>query len=131
MEVITKFKSQTLTKRRLLHERLMQRHGENSRVACIIDRLHADDPAIEGHKILVSADESFGSLIGNHLTHKVKLDAHQSLFYLIRDTLVSPSDVMGTLYEKYKDDDGFLYIVYTTENTFGVTNWQNEKNMVN
>jgi GABA(A) receptor-associated protein len=27
--------------------------------------------------------------------------------------------LMRTIYEQYKDDDGFLYIVYSGENTFG------------
>ncbi len=26
---------------------------------------------------------------------------------------------MSTLYEKYKDDDGFLYVKFSGENTFG------------
>jgi GABA(A) receptor-associated protein len=26
---------------------------------------------------------------------------------------------MGHIYEKYKDEDGFLYITYSGENTFG------------
>lgn len=26
---------------------------------------------------------------------------------------------MSTIYEQYKDDDGFLYVLYSGENTFG------------
>lgn len=26
---------------------------------------------------------------------------------------------MSTIYEQYKDEDGFLYVVYSGENTFG------------
>lgn len=26
---------------------------------------------------------------------------------------------MSTIYDQYKDDDGFLYVVYSGENTFG------------
>jgi len=29
------------------------------------------------------------------------------------------SDLLGNIYEKNRDDDGFLYIKYTGENTFG------------
>lgn len=33
----------------------------------------------------------------------------------------SPSSLtMGQLYEKEKDEDGFLYVAYSGENTFGV-----------
>ena len=33
--------------------------------------------------------------------------------------LVTPSSTITTIYDKYKSDDGFLYITYANENTFG------------
>lgn len=30
---------------------------------------------------------------------------------------------MGSIYEENKDEDGFLYIAYSGENTFGHLNW--------
>ena len=31
----------------------------------------------------------------------------------------SYDNVFGEIYEKYKDDDGFLYVIYSRENLFG------------
>ena len=30
------------------------------------------------------------------------------------------SSTMGAIYEEHKDEDGFLYIAYSGENTFGM-----------
>jgi len=30
------------------------------------------------------------------------------------------SSTMGSIYEEHKDEDGFLYIAYSGENTFGM-----------
>ena len=50
---------------------------------------------------------------------RIKLDNSQSIFFLI-DNRVCPSNTsMGQIYRDNKDPDGFLYIVYTSENTFG------------
>ena len=33
--------------------------------------------------------------------------------------LLKPSHVLDDIYEKHKDEDGFLYLVYTEENIYG------------
>ena len=38
---------------------------------------------------------------------------------LIPFCFVSPASLMSTVYEEEKDEDGFLYITYSGENTFG------------
>lgn len=47
------------------------------------------------------------------------LTSADSIYLFSNDTLLSPSETMYTTYCKYKDIDGFLYIYYTSENTFG------------
>ena len=33
--------------------------------------------------------------------------------------LLKPSHILDDIYEKHKDEDGFLYLVYTEENIYG------------
>lgn len=33
--------------------------------------------------------------------------------------LVTAAAMMSAIYEEYKDEDGFLYMTYSSENTFG------------
>jgi len=40
-------------------------------------------------------------------------------FLFVEDVLPPSSALMSQIYEKHKDSDGFLYITYSGENTFG------------
>ena len=37
----------------------------------------------------------------------------------INNELVTASNLVFEVYDKYKDEDGFLYVMYTDENVFG------------
>ena len=50
---------------------------------------------------------------------RIKLEASQALFVTVNSVLESSNTMISELYETQKDEDGFLYIVYTSENTFG------------
>jgi GABA(A) receptor-associated protein len=50
---------------------------------------------------------------------RIKLEQQQALFLFINNTVPMMSCLVKELYEKHKDEDGFLYINYTEENTFG------------
>jgi hypothetical protein len=40
-------------------------------------------------------------------------------FRLTHPVFLQFSSTMGAIYEEHKDEDGFLYIAYSGENTFG------------
>ena len=50
---------------------------------------------------------------------RISLEPSQSLFVMINNKLVPIGKTLGELYEDEKNEDGFLYMVYTSENTFG------------
>ena len=67
-------------------------------------------------------------LVGSHLTCgqfmyiirvSLKLPAEKAIFMMINGLIPSNTDVMRELYEKYRDNDGFLYVTYSSENIFG------------
>ena len=53
------------------------------------------------------------------LREKIKLSPDQSIFLYSGKTLPSTSETMGQAYHKCKDDDGFLYMTFSPESTFG------------
>jgi GABA(A) receptor-associated protein len=53
------------------------------------------------------------------LRKRIKLEAQEALFLFINETMPNSSDIIKTIYERYAHEDGFLYITYSTENTFG------------
>ena len=50
---------------------------------------------------------------------RLKLNQETALFVLYNGNLLPSSSVMSDIYDTYKNNDGYLYAVYTNENTFG------------
>lgn len=49
----------------------------------------------------------------------IKVQQETAIFILINNTLISNSTLLSDVYNQFKDTDGFLYVTYTGENTFG------------
>ena len=80
---------------------------------------HRNDlPNIDKQKYLVPSDFTLAQFM-LIIRQRLKLNADEGLFLLIKDTFVSASILMSHLYSLYKDEDGFMYIQYCKENTFG------------
>jgi GABA(A) receptor-associated protein len=50
---------------------------------------------------------------------RIRVSDSEALFIFINCNLVPSSKTMGEIYSSEKDTDGFLYVTYTNENTFG------------
>jgi GABA(A) receptor-associated protein len=50
---------------------------------------------------------------------RIKLDSSQAIFLMINNSLCPSNTNIGEIYEDNHDEDGFLYITYSSENTFG------------
>ena len=54
---------------------------------------------------------------------KITIDSKHAIFIFVKshlgDVLVPIGSNVLEIYDLYKNDDGILYIIYTTENTFG------------
>ena len=54
------------------------------------------------------------------LRKRIKISNEESFFLFINDNiLVSSSQTVSNVYSSYKNEDGFLYLTYCNENTFG------------
>ena len=75
-------------------------------------------PIIDKKKYLVPTDLTMGQFL--HVIRKrIHLSPELALFVFIDNTMPSCSFLISTIYENHKDADGFLYITYSGENTFG------------
>ena len=50
---------------------------------------------------------------------RIKLQANEALFILVNNVLQPSNKSIQEIYEDHKDVDNFLYIIYSSENTFG------------
>ncbi|CAI0498577.1 unnamed protein product, partial [Linum tenue] len=68
-------------------------------------------------KVIVEKAER--SEIPNIDKKKIKLSAEKAIFIFVDNVLPPTGAIMSSIYEEKKDEDGFLYVTYSGENTFG------------
>ena len=73
---------------------------------------------IDRHKFLVPIDLTVGQFL-YVIRKRMKLDKGAALFIFVNNVLPAYSQLISSTYEQSKDEDGFLYITFSSENTFG------------
>ena len=73
---------------------------------------------IDKQKYLVPQDMSLGQFM-YVIRKRIRLQPNEALFVLVNNSLIPSNKSLQEIYESNKDTDGFLYIVYSSENTFG------------
>jgi len=75
-------------------------------------------PDIDKNKFLVPLDITLGTFI-SVIRKRINLAPEKALFIFINNVLPPLTSLMSNLYDDFKDPDGFLYIYYNGESTFG------------
>ena len=92
------------------------------RIPIIIEKLvNKNDtviPTIDKNKYLVPKDLTIGQLI-YVIRKRLKLTAEKAIFVFCSGNILRSDALISQEYDKYKDKDGFLYILYSGESTFG------------
>jgi len=110
---IKEFKKQKLEKRIKISENIKLKY--NDRVPIIIDSINFK---LDKHKYIVPKDMIIGNFI-QMIKTKISLLPEQSIFLLCNNRLLNGSDIINIIYDKYKEEDNFLYIIISLENVFG------------
>lgn len=113
------FRSLPLAERQRQHARVAQIHPD--KVPLILERApSASVPVLPLSKYLVPRDYTVAALLG--LIRERTAVAHdQALFVYVCGTVPASNATFGALYDAYRDPDGFLYVVYTGESSFGAS----------
>ncbi|KAJ0048469.1 hypothetical protein Pint_15894 [Pistacia integerrima] len=72
----------------------------------------------ENYRYLVPADLTVGQFV-YVIRKRIKLSAEKAIFIFVDNVLPPTGAIMSAIYEEKKDEDGFLYVTYSGENTFG------------
>jgi len=108
----------TFEKRRSESSMVLTKYKDRIPIICEKSNMTDDIPNIDKKKYLVPRDFKFGQF-SLMLRKRLKLSPEKALFIFVNNTLVPTHELMSNIYEKYKDEDGFLYCNYCSENTFG------------
>ncbi|KAE8785502.1 autophagy-related protein 8a [Hordeum vulgare] len=95
------------------------REKYSDRIPVIVEKAGKSDiPDIDKKKYLVPADLTVGQFV-YVVRKRIKLSAEKAIFIFVKNTLPPTAALMSAIYEENKDEDGFLYMTYSGENTFG------------
>lgn len=73
---------------------------------------------LDKKKYLVPADLTCGQFV-YVIRKRLTLPAEKAIFLFINGSIPCSTHTMITLYDQFKDNDGFMYIQYSDENVFG------------
>eukprot|EP01113_Clastostelium_recurvatum_P044283 TRINITY_DN745_c0_g1_i3.p1 TRINITY_DN745_c0_g1~~TRINITY_DN745_c0_g1_i3.p1 ORF type:complete len:123 (-),score=24.78 TRINITY_DN745_c0_g1_i3:118-486(-) len=106
-----------LDKRKEVADRIKSKYSD--RIPVIVEKAPKSDvPDIDKKKYLVPSDITVGKFVYEIRKH-MKLSPEKAIFLFVNNTIPPTAALMSQIYERYKDEDGFLYITYSGENTFG------------
>jgi GABA(A) receptor-associated protein len=107
-----------LDKRKSEAERIRAKYPDRVPVICEKADRSSEIPDIDKKKYLVPADLTVGQF--HYVIRKrIKLAPEKALFLFCANSIPPNAALMSTVYEEQKDDDGFLYVQYSGESTFG------------
>ena len=113
-----KFKSMhSFNDRKEEYLRIKSKHPNKIPVIC--EKHHNSSlPQNDKQKYLVDPDLTLGHFM-YVIRKRIKLDPSQAIYMFIQGKIPSSNETIQSIYHNYFDEDGFLYMSYTNEDTFG------------
>jgi GABA(A) receptor-associated protein len=101
----------------LQSEKIMNKYPD--KIPVIVRKFkNTDLPDINKSKYIVPKDMNFRNFV--YIIRKnVKISSEKAIFITINGRLCPSNSTLGEIYDNMKNDDGFLYMEYSSENTFG------------
>jgi len=107
----------TFEKRKNEAMRIREKYPD--RIPVIVEKSKNNNiPDIDKHKFLVPSDLTMGQFI-YIIRKRLNIQPEQAIFIFINNTLPPSAEIISNIYKTSKDTDGFLYVLYSGESTFG------------
>lgn len=90
----------------------------SDRIPIIVEKKKDTIQTIDKRKFMVPRTLTMSQFVFV-IRKRLKLKSTEAIFVFCNNRLVNQSTLMSDIYESDKDDDGFLYLIYDFENTFG------------
>jgi GABA(A) receptor-associated protein len=117
-EYLSAFSAMPFYRRRAIAEKIRSMYPD--RVPMILSRRDHRVPEAPKIKYLVPCDMTLGGF-ANQLRSMIRVTRDTALFLLVSEAekLVPMSTTFAHIYHRYANADGFVYISYAGESTFG------------
>ena len=112
-------KERTFDQRLFESTRIRQKYPE--RFPVIVEKKPGSDiDGIDKRKYLVPNDLTVGQFV-YVIRKRIKLSPEKAIFVFVNNTLPPTAASISQIYLDNVEEDGFLYVMYSGENTFGNT----------
>lgn len=116
-QYIRDFQACTLEARKADSQRLLDKYPD--RCCIIVGKNDKSDICdIPKHKFLVPRGLTMGQF-QYVIRKKIECRPEQGVFMFVKNKLPQISQTVGNVFEENKAEDGYLYLIYSGENTFG------------
>ena len=103
-------------KRKEEAKRILEKYPD--RVPVICERIATNIPQVDRKKYLCPGDLSLANFM-YVIRKRMHLTPEKALYLFVNDKMIPCSSLLSTVYDAEKAEDGFLYINYAGESTFG------------
>lgn len=116
---MNKFKKQhSLEKRQEESKRIKEKY-DNRVPLIVLKDTKSNLPDIDRYKFLAPHDITLGQFM-YVVRKRIKINDNETLYFFVNENvLVNTSQSISAIYNTHKDEDGFLYLTYCSENVFG------------
>ena len=73
---------------------------------------------MDKRKYLIPMDLTVGQFV-YVIRKRITIPSDKAIFIFVNNTLPPTAALMSAVYEQHRDEDGFMYMMYSGENTFG------------
>ena len=108
----------TLEQRKAETKQIKRLHPNRACIYMLKPRGKPNLADLDKHKYLVPIDITIGQL-AYIIRKRIKLSPASAMFLMINNAMMPTTQTIEETERKYMNEDGFLYIYYTTENCFG------------
>lgn len=122
-------KDMSIEERKSLSDNLMKKHTGKVPIIVSTYRTRNTEEFLKKHKYMASKDLTMRQLAFQIRRYITDISQHDALFYFVSNTPIGMEQSIWDLYNEHKNDDGFLYITCSKEETFGYKSHGNDKNV--
>jgi len=108
----------TFEQRKQESDRILSKYSDRIPIIVEKNKNSNDMPDIDKKKYLVPNELTVGQFM-YVIRKRIKLEPEKAIFLFINNNSPANASLLSAIYDEYKDEDGFLYITYSSENTFG------------